>query len=112
MTEPLWKPDEQAIARANMTRFVEAVRRDWSAPVNDYVELHEWSVARPEQFWAYVVDILNICFDRPPQRIVDLDTGAASPDWLVGAHMNIAESCFSGEATDCASGGVRAREES
>ena len=54
-TTPLWTPSADAIAAANVTRFIrEAVQPlgGSAARVTDARSLWEWSVAQPSDFWA------------------------------------------------------------
>ena len=51
---PLWTPTPGQVARAQMTRFIEAARRDepTAAGVSDYASLFDWSIREPAAFWA------------------------------------------------------------
>ena len=44
MERPLWQPSPERIANANLTAFAREVRERWGAAVDDYAELHRWSV--------------------------------------------------------------------
>jgi acetoacetyl-CoA synthetase len=74
-----------------MTRFIETVRRDWSAPVSDYAELHEWSVAQPEQFWRSLWSFCGVI--AQVQGEVTLVDGERMPGarWFPQARLNFAE---------------------
>ena len=94
--EPIWLPDAQTIAGTHIAAAMKVRGFD------SYDQLYEWSVTKPDQFWAHVIKTLEIRFDKPPQRVLELTKDSTTPDWLVDATMNIAESCFSGEAESCA----------
>jgi acetyl-CoA synthetase len=64
------------------------------AGVHSYKDLHRWSVQRREEFWATVIERLNIRFQKPFSRVLDLSDGVENPRWLVDAQLNIVESCF------------------
>ena len=51
MTEPLWTPSAERLARARLGRFMAEVRDRWGVEAADYGALHAWSVAEPAQFW-------------------------------------------------------------
>jgi len=87
-----WTPTVEAIARANITDF--ALERGFSG----YPELWRWSVEEREAFWAAVIDRLGIVFTTPPLAILDESAGPRNPRWLVGAELNIVESCFQQES--------------
>jgi len=48
MDRPLWTPSPERVARANVTRFMQAVRD--GARAKDYEQLYEWSVKCPADF--------------------------------------------------------------
>lgn len=64
------------------------------AGVATYGELHAWSVARPGEFWATMIARLRVRFRRPCTDVVDLADGPERPRWLVGARLNVVDSCF------------------
>ena len=81
-----WQPDDAAIRSANVT----AVMRQLG--IDDYEDLHRWSVDNRSAFWRLVLDRLGVIFDVPPDQIL---TGTPrEPAWLPGARMNIVDSCF------------------
>jgi acetoacetyl-CoA synthetase len=91
MTDPLWVPPDQAVARANLTRFTGTYR-----PGADYSALWRWSVERPEEFWPAVWQFGGVVADRwaavleggepmsPPASV-------GGPRWFRGARLNFAE---------------------
>ena len=51
---PVWVPGPERIARANLTAFLERVRRTrppGADAVHEFSSLYRWSVERPEAFW-------------------------------------------------------------
>ena len=89
---PAWVPSREFIKTTNM---------DWlknQAGVASYDELHQWSVENRETFWRLVIERFGIRFQTPFSRILDLSQGTEAPNWLVGAQLNIVESCFAAPA--------------
>jgi acetyl-CoA synthetase len=89
---PAWTPDAETIAATNVGRMVE------ERGLKSVAELHEWSAARRDEFWAHMIDRLGIRLARPYASVCDLTAGIARPNWLAGAKLNIVESCFQAEA--------------
>jgi len=85
---PAWRPSPETIAQSNITAFC---KRTGNASFGD---LREWSVHNRGEFWGKVIEALDICFDRPPDTILDEAGGPENARWLCGAKMNIADSCF------------------
>jgi acetyl-CoA synthetase len=83
---PTWHPPLGAIS--NLDRFMKTLG------VDGYLELHRWSVTERAAFWGKVTEDLGVVFSRPPDRILDLGRGVKNPQWLVGAELNIVDSCF------------------
>jgi acetyl-CoA synthetase len=59
-----------------------------------YRALHAWSVSQPQAFWATMVERLDVQFREPFRSALDLSDGPEHPRWLVGAQLNVVESCF------------------
>ena len=65
---PLWTPDADRIAGANLHRLSLVARLStvWCSgdPAEDYSTLHAWSTEHPGEFWAMVWDELGVIGDR------------------------------------------------
>jgi acetyl-CoA synthetase len=85
--EIVWRPDEQTVEHANITRLV----RRAGAP--DYETLVRRSWEEPEWFWPLVVDDLGLEFAQPWERVVDLSRGPEWTTWFVGGRVSIAHNC-------------------
>lgn len=64
------------------------------AGAESYRALHAWSVSQPQEFWATMVERLDVQFREPYESVVDLSDGPERPRWLVGARLNVVDSCF------------------
>src|SRR6266853_1088667 len=105
MTDPIWSPDPDRIARANMTRFLAEVRRRRPAGsdgVEDYPSLYRWSVERPDAFWPEVWRFCGVVANERAGRepwddiVIGLERMAPpdpelGPRWFPGARLNFAE---------------------
>jgi acetyl-CoA synthetase len=91
MPIPAWVPDDDAVARANVTSFA----RDQG--LSGYPALWRWSVDHRSAFWQAVIDRLGVVFRRPPVRVLDLSERVEHARWLPGAELNIVDSCFQGD---------------
>jgi acetyl-CoA synthetase len=84
MSEVIWRPSEEYIERANVTRFMRA------HGIQTYEELVERSQADVEWFWDAVVKDLGIEFFEPYQRVLDTSDGIPWAKWFVGGKINLA----------------------
>ncbi len=85
---PVFFPEPADIEYAHIT----ALRRELG--LDSHAALFAWSVAEREAFWQRTVARLGIRFRKPYAQLLDLAQGIERPRWLVGAELNIAESCF------------------
>ena len=84
---PAWLPSPTVIDHANVT----AAAGDLG--LRDYAAFHQWSVQNRDEYWRCVIDRLRIRQRVPFSRIMD-GSHPTRPKWLVGAKLNIVESCF------------------
>jgi acetoacetyl-CoA synthetase len=105
LTEPIWCPSPERVARANMTRFLRQVRErraGGAEGVTDFPSLYAWSVARPDAFWPEVWRFCGVVAEERPGRepwdraVIGLDRMAPpdpvlGPRWFSGARLNFAE---------------------
>lgn len=96
-SEPLWRPGEDRVARAQVTRFHAWAAREHGAPapvpgdpVASYAALHRWSVDELERFWQAVAEWCDVRFSTPYERVL-ADRGMPGAAWFPGATLNYAE---------------------
>jgi len=85
---PAWFPSKQQIQATNIAAFIKQLKLD------SYPEFHTWSAQHRAEFWEMAIARLGIRLHEPYTQIVDLSGGVEFAQWLVGARLNIAESCF------------------
>jgi acetyl-CoA synthetase len=73
--------------RANLTRVIR------NQGLSDFGALHRWSISDPDAFWQFVIDELEIEFERPASRVRGSDD-PKDPQWLPDATLNIVTSCL------------------
>ena len=102
---PLWVPDPERVARANLTAFIQHIKHvkpSGGEAVADFESLYGWSVQRPDAFWPEVWRFCGVLAEERPGRhpwdsvVVGLDRMAPpdpklGPRWFSGAKLNFAE---------------------
>ena len=91
MSEPLWRPSEERIARANITRFAEAMHERHGVPTADYRALHRWSVEDPVAFWSEVWDSSGVVAAQRGDRVLCDGERMPGARWFPEARLNYAE---------------------
>src|SRR5262249_55743672 len=87
MTDYVWTPSEDLVARANVTRLRLRLGAE------DYKDLHRISVEEPDRFWPAVIDALGLAFSQPWHTVVDASHGPEWAQWFVGGRLNLARIC-------------------
>jgi acetyl-CoA synthetase len=89
-TVPLdgWTPSAETIAGANLTAFA------GSLGVDGYAGLRAAAAADLPRFYERLVAALDLRWDRPWERILDVSRGLPLARWFVGAGFNAAANCL------------------
>jgi len=90
-TSPLWQPSSTQIESSNMQRFTEQLKTHLQLDFANYEELHQWSVDRPELFWAQVWDFTGIQSSRRWDTVLTDADQFPGAQWFSGAALNFAE---------------------
>jgi len=91
MGKLLWKPSEERIKNANVTKFIEFVNKKYGLNLSSYQELYNWSIEDIPNFWAAVWDFCEVKASRRPETIVDDLSKFPGAKWFIGARLNYAE---------------------
>lgn len=89
--QPLWQPDPERIAQAQVTRFQAWAAQHHGAPAEGgYPALHRWSVDELDTFWKAVTEWFDVHFSTPYTRVLG-DRSMPGAQWFPGATLNYAE---------------------
>ncbi|HEX8565355.1 MAG TPA: AMP-binding protein [Pyrinomonadaceae bacterium] len=83
-----WRPTEDVIERAQLTKFIKQVG------AHDFDDLYQKSIENVEWFTSEVLKFLDIKFNPPYEKLLDLSDGIQFPHWCVGGGLNIVEMCL------------------
>jgi acetyl-CoA synthetase len=83
----VWRPSDDYVERANVTRFMRA------HGIETYEDLVRRSVQDIAWFWDSVVQDLGIEFFRPYTQVLDTSRGVEWSTWFGGATVNLAHDC-------------------
>ena len=88
--QPLWRPTQDRIESANLTRFISKVNTGYGLAIDGYDAFYQWSIDCPEDFWSEVWDFCGIIGDKGQRILVDGDDIEAAC-WFPDARLNFAE---------------------
>jgi acetoacetyl-CoA synthetase len=89
----LWEPSEEFKENANISRYMEWLKREKGLSFSDYGELWEWSVSEVEEFWASIWEYFNVKASKPYSRVLN-SREMPGYKWFEGAELNYAEHVF------------------
>jgi acetoacetyl-CoA synthetase len=83
----LWRPTEEVVESANVTRFLRWLERERGVGLSGYDELWSWSVTELERFWEAVWAFYDVEASAPPRAVL---SGRAMPGarWFDGAQLS------------------------
>ena len=90
VTEPLWHPSEARIKNANITKLIELINQQHDLSIQNYADLHEYSVTEQQTFWGHVWDFTGVIGDRGEKVLINAEQMPGAK-WFVGAKLNYAE---------------------
>jgi len=88
MDEIVWKPTDDYVEKANITRFMKKY------DIKDYDELIKKSTDDIEWFWDAVMKDLNIEWFQPYEKVLDDSDGIQWTKWFIGGKINIVHNCL------------------
>ena len=86
--EIVWRPTPDYVENAHLTRFMR------KHSISDFAELMRRSTSDVAWFTEAVLEYLDVEFYKPYEKVVDLGSGIAWPEWCLGAEMNIVHNCL------------------
>jgi acetoacetyl-CoA synthetase len=87
----LWKPTKKQIKESQMTRFTEFVNDCHRLSLQNYEELHNWSVKNIADFWQTFYDFSKIIHTGKIKSVVSDDSKMPGAKWFSGIKLNFAE---------------------
>ena len=90
MSKLLWKPSEERIAQANLSRFIAQVNADHAVGAKTYDDLWEWSVSDIPAFWNAMWDFCGVIGHKGDTVVDDVDR-IPGAKWFPGGTINYAQ---------------------
>jgi acetoacetyl-CoA synthetase len=87
----LWQASDDRIQQANMTRFMRFVNERHLLAIEDYAQLHAFSIERSEDFWSAVWEFCGIRASGELQPVVDDPYKMPNARWFANVRINFAQ---------------------
>lgn len=91
MAKQLWQPTQSQIEHTQVWQFMQTVNRKYSLTLQEYSQLHEWSVENSEQFWSDIWDSADVLGDKGREPYLVDRQKMPGARWFPGAKLNFAE---------------------
>lgn len=88
MNKPIWFPSE-AYTRGS---HIEALLQHFG--LDGYEALYRLSIEETERFWQATLELLDLRWSVPYERVLDLSQGPQWPNWFVGGRLNLAQNAL------------------
>ena len=72
--ETIWRPTEDTIDRANITRYQEWLARHHALSFASYQDLWRWSVTELDAFWSSIWDFFGVRSSHRFDKVLAHDT--------------------------------------
>jgi acetoacetyl-CoA synthetase len=94
--ELLWRPSEERVERATITRYERWLEETRGLRFADYAQLWRWSVEELDAFWQSIVEFFDVRFESSPDQVLG-DRPMPGAQWFPGSSLNYAEHVFRGK---------------
>ena len=88
MADIIWRPTQEMIERANVTRFMRKHN------IGGYHELIEKSTTDTEWFWKAMLEDVGVEWYEPYHTVLDQSQGFPWAKWFLGGKINIVHNCL------------------
>jgi acetoacetyl-CoA synthetase len=99
--EPSWVPTPQRIAGANVTALMRLLEQRHGVQLQDYAQLHRFSLERMGEFWDAMWSFSGVVGERGDGPALEAGSTMREARWFPGARLNFAENLLRrrGDAT-------------
>jgi acetoacetyl-CoA synthetase len=91
MNKPLWQPSLEQIKSTQLYRFTQEVRAETGLELENYQQLHQWSVQNPALFWSKLWQFTAVLHSSPGKQVLVRADRFQETTWFEGARLNFAE---------------------
>ncbi|MGH2913594.1 MAG: acetoacetate--CoA ligase [Solirubrobacteraceae bacterium] len=92
----LWRPSEERVTRATLTRFTRWLADTRGLRFDDYEALWRWSVRDLDGFWSAIVQFFSLRFSSGGEVVLGERTMPRA-QWFPGSTISYAEHVFAGK---------------
>ena len=83
-------------------KFIEKVNDNQNLSIENYSQLHEWSVQNIDKFWEICAQHVNIKFKQEPTKVIEYGDHFIDTKWFTGSKLNFTENMLQKATNDLA----------
>ncbi|MCF6317707.1 MAG: acetoacetate--CoA ligase [Proteobacteria bacterium] len=93
----IWNPSSSSIKALNVVKFQSFINKKYSKTIQDYSQLHDFSVNETENFWQSVVEFCGVDFLQAASEVVEtievckIGKHKIETEWFIGEKLNYAQ---------------------
>jgi acetoacetyl-CoA synthetase len=91
MTNPLWKPEKARSAQTTLSVFSAQMGSRVGKSLDNYDDLHAYSIDQPEEFWSALWDFAGVIGDKGTKPFVLNERSLPGARYFPNATLNFAE---------------------
>ena len=88
---PIWNSSQSTIDSLNITEFRRFVNNKFNLSIDDYQQLHQFSVDETALFWQSIVEYCEIDFIHKAEDIVKFGEHKIDTKWFTNSKLNYAQ---------------------
>ena len=88
MNNVLWSPSSSAKIDSKMALFIRYINKKYDMSINNYSDLHRWSIDNIELFWRSISDFFKIKYSSKAKSIFKPSNKINKNKWFQGASLN------------------------
>ena len=93
----LWEPTAERIQKANITRFIDQCQREFDTDLQNYFDLHQWSIDNIDLFWNMLWQFAQVVAEHKGAEIVLDSEKMPGAKWFPDARLNYAENLLANQ---------------
>ena len=87
----LWTPGNKRIKNSQMYSFMQLINNSYSLKINNFNELHSWSVSHRDSFWEETLNFFKIKVDKGEKPFLDPENKMPGTSFFPKGKISYAE---------------------
>ena len=86
-----WKPLSQDIEKTNLFEFQRIINEKYRLKIDNYIDLHNWSINNIESFWEEIWLYSKITHSQSYSKVIESSENIWDTNWFIHSKLNYAE---------------------